>query len=406
MYDWRHGDQSALPALANTNQRDRFLYQAELARLQQIDQGFDASRAAFDEVIDHFREEERRARFRLGEGLYSSASLLSNETLMPYEFAPYEHTFVYLSQAFNFLAMGNIEAAGVELRRARLEQDYIAQQYESDLEAAYAQAEEEGVNVRAIGTGIDRVGGEIKKAFQDAYTFYLSAVFWEATGDLNAALVDYKKALELNPDNPELRRAVDRLERRQAEPSPNLWIFYEQGQIQAKRAIEMTVPNYHGEFISVAMPDYPDAPPARSLLQIELPSETRRAQSIADFSNLARQHLDAKLPILMARQVLRALAKYQLQQRVGDKMGDGARLLAAIYSIVTERADLRSWLSLPDNVQVLPLYVAEGQHSLNLSSATISEQIDIQVKPGERKILRIIDTLGYPHIHLYSLPPS
>ena len=58
---------------------------------------------------------------------------------------------------------------------------------------------------------MSKAAGRVKSSFQNAYTFYTSAVIWEAMGDINAALVDYKKALEINPDNTTITKDIERL---------------------------------------------------------------------------------------------------------------------------------------------------------------------------------------------------
>ncbi len=54
----------------------------------------------------------------------------------------------------------------------------------------------------------------MKHSFQNAATFYLSGVVWEMLGERNDAYIDYKKALEIFPDNLFLQADVMRLGKR------------------------------------------------------------------------------------------------------------------------------------------------------------------------------------------------
>src|SRR5690606_7313802 len=55
---------------------------------------------------------------------------------------------------------------------------------------------------------------KVKNSFQNAYTFYYSALIREADNDLNGAYIDYKKALEIQPDNHYLQADAWRLAKR------------------------------------------------------------------------------------------------------------------------------------------------------------------------------------------------
>jgi len=405
IHDWQQGGQlDRLQNLVRRDHRDRHLYLAEEARLAQINSEFASSQNALTGVIDHLKEEEMQAKIRLGETLSNSASLLSNESVIPYRFAGYERVLVYHFQALNYLGQGNPEGAAVELRRAREEQTFVEQQFEKDIEEAYALAEERELDLSHLDIGVDTTAGEVKRAFQNAYTFLMSAIYWETRGDLNAALVDYKKALEINPENTFLKNSIDRLSQNGAAPAPNVWFFYEEGLIAPKQAIELTVPNYHGELISIAMPHYPDSNPPRSALRVTVDEEINASSSfIADLSAMARRELKARMPILVTRQILRSVAKYQLQEQLGKNMGDGARLIAALYSAISERADLRSWSTLPDSVQALPLYLETGNHSVQVHSQNGAISTEINLRDGDVQILRIIDIGDGPRLQSYPL---
>ncbi|MGJ4749147.1 tetratricopeptide repeat protein, partial [Leptospira sp. SA-E8] len=57
---------------------------------------------------------------------------------------------------------------------------------------------------------MDLAAGRVKSSFQNAATFYLSGLIYEATGQFNDAYIDYRKALEIAPDNSYLQKDVVR----------------------------------------------------------------------------------------------------------------------------------------------------------------------------------------------------
>ena len=103
------------------------------------------------------------------------------------------------------------------------------------------------------------MAGEIKASFQNAWTFYLSALFWEAHGEWNDALVDYKKALEIHPDSTMLKEDVQRvsaaMDRKQDGDTGLVAVIYDQGFVQPRAEFSLPIPTVHG-FFSVAFPTY------------------------------------------------------------------------------------------------------------------------------------------------------
>ena len=122
---------------------------------------------------------------------------------------------------------------------------------------------------------VDRQG---QKRFQNAYTFYFSAVLYEAAGDLNDAWVDYQRGYQIAPDNRSLQDALLRLavlrgapdEIRETEkkvgrkaplPAKNqgqLVVLFEDGLIPARRELFLPLPisTSRGDFrtFTVAIP--------------------------------------------------------------------------------------------------------------------------------------------------------
>lgn len=103
------------------------------------------------------------------------------------------------------------------------------------------------------------------------------------------------------------------------------------------------------------------------------------------------------------RTIVRALAKYKITQAVreGKKKNDGSRevnevagFVANIFASATERADTRSWTTLPDEIHVARLRLPEGEHLVMLEvldrSGTVAQTATYQtvrVVAGQRTLL-------------------
>jgi hypothetical protein len=91
--------------------------------------------------------------------------------------------------------------------------------------------------------------------------------------------------------------------------------------------------------------------------------------------------------------VLRGLTKYALT-RGAAKKGEVAEKLVNIFTAVLEKADTRSWITLPNSIQVARLIVEPGAHDVRVRCYSASGNLletasfdSVAVGPGEVKIL-------------------
>ncbi|MEO8623006.1 MAG: hypothetical protein ABI625_18170 [bacterium] len=80
---------------------------------------------------------------------------------------------------------------------------------------------------------------------------------------------------------------------------------------------------------------------------------------------------------LLARAIARAAAKYVVTKAVKDNKGDVAGSIANIGASLLERADVRSWHLLPQEITLLRVHAAAGQRQLQLALGGDATRIDI-----------------------------
>jgi hypothetical protein len=140
--------------------KNELLYYLEHGMLLHVDERYVESNTAFEMAK------------RIGEDLYtqslsnSGLSLLSNDYALDYAGEDFERTLIHLFSALNYQQLGDRESALVEVRQVG---DYLRK-----LE-------------------VDNSNSRVHK--DDAFAHYLSAMFYEANGELDSAFVDYKKAI-------------------------------------------------------------------------------------------------------------------------------------------------------------------------------------------------------------------
>lgn len=377
---------------------DALLYRLERARLAQMLGQFESSRSDFDLVIAQLDQGDLKATVQASSLMSGAASLVTNDNAIAYEGESFERVFAHAFQALNYLGLKKVEGAEVELRRAADQQRDLAEKYASEIGKAKESAAEKKVPLDTVGgyfSGLDTIAGEVKSSFQNAYVLYLSGVIWEARGESNRALVDFKQALEMYPENELLQAAVKRVDRgaKRDAGKGTLIVLYEEGFAPRKDEIKVPVPTFTGEIVTIAFPFYhASSVQPYGGLTVTAGADTRQAVMLTNVGALAARSLKEKVPGMLVRQTARAVAKHQLQKQAGQSMGLVGQLGGSIYSMLSESADRRSWLMLPAYTAATRLELPEGQQTLSLQAPGVAYDQAVPVRARKTTILRLINT--------------
>lgn len=396
-------DKVTADLVSKTKGKDGLLYAQESGRLHQLNNQFEASKADFSLVYTLYEKHDEQARISASAAASGTASLLTNDNAIPYQGYGFERIFSLHFQALNYLALGDVEGASVELRRAALEQRRLEQVHAKAIAKAESQANEDHIDTDVWQSaneliGVSRLAGQVKSSFQNAYTFYTSAVIWEAMGDSNAALVDYKKALEINPTNQTILADVKRVDAGVvlAPDQGHLLVFFEDGFVVARESFDLVLPSFllgsnSGSLFSIVFPYYPAAKPSSRLQVYWDAKHLGSSEMIANVDAMAAKTLIENIPLMLVRMVLRARAKHEIHKQSAANAGILGSLLSTLYNVVSEQADRRNWLSLPSNVQLLRTEISPGEQQIELNIAGISRRVSVNTQAGRVTLLRVIN---------------
>ena len=387
---------------------DAMLYMMERGRIAQLSSRYAESREDFEVVIDGFESQDLASTIEASGLAAEGAAMLTNDNAIPYSGAGYERIFVHHHQAFNYWGEGDIEGASIEFRKVALEQQILLEQFEKEIAEAQHAAEENDIDIETLSTefaGLDTVAGKVKSSFQNAYTFYTSAAFWEAIGETNNALVDYKKAYEINPTveliKQDIARVSNKLGSRSSQKNLNLpgenegtvVLLFEDGFVPAKSEFKIPIPIYGGGLISLAFPMYEtELWPLSNRLKVMDDNFTDfgTTQIVVDVGALAVKGLIEQIPKLLVRQVLRGFAKYELQKKSEEKFGGAGLFVASLYNVISERADRRSWLTLPNSGQVLRFNLPAGERELSLTAGASQSKLGLKIDAKKTTFVRVV----------------
>lgn len=404
-----------------TASADATLYLLEKARIEQLAGSAEASRESFAAAHSRFAQQDERALVSASAYAASGASLLTNDNARPYEGRIYERVFLHQYQALNYLAAGDLQGALVEVRRANQVQVEALQAKEKQVDKAQADAERKGLDTARYDqyfSVMDLAAGRVKSGFQNAATFYLSGLIYEANGQPNDAWIDYHKALELVPDNIYLQKDVLRTglaagmdDARKLAKQPGalqglpkagdgeLVVYLEEGFVPAKQPV--SVPIWTSKTMNnVSFPVYTEAlAPAPLVLQVD--GRELEAGLLVDTRALAVRTLKDETPALVARAFLRLITRQEMQRQMQRQDATGLLGLATtIYSLVAEQPDLRSWLTLPGSGQVLRLALPAGEHTISRPGMA---PLAVSVRPGRPTLVHLVALPGKTYSRTYPL---
>ena len=242
--------------------------------------------------------------------------------------------------------------------------------------------------------GLNTIAGKVKNTYQNAYAFYMAATLWEALGEKNDALVDYKKAYELQP-NDFIKNDVKRMDAASAKANAQypVVIFLEQGLVPQKISSTLAVPTTNG-LVNVSFASYdPATYVAPSQVDVAVNGKTvANTAVLSDIGALAVKTLKENIAANLTTQIARSTAKYAVQKELGNRLGVFGQLAGNVYNTATEKADVRAWNTLPSNAQVTRLSLPAGSHTIELKNGYVTQSINIEVKPNQTTFIRGIET--------------
>lgn len=347
------------------------------------------------------------------------AAILTNQTIVTYVGRPYDRIMCTTYQALNHLARGDLQSAGVSLRRAYEWQRDAADRYAKEIEEIERKADEASVKGSydpssarddpRVKSGLESEYGPLRDLkgyaeFAVPYATYLQAIQFQLTGRSDAlaqATVAFRRAAGMLP---EPDRAYAEEDARIAEAAasgapiaPAVWILVEAGMGPRLEEFRLDIPLFlRGlPYVGAAFPvmrlndgsisgftarSGPDAYPSRLLTDMD------RVVG-GDFN----RRLPAIIAMTIASSATKAIATYFAQRAAAGQSRDAAWVVAiagALYQVATNSADLRIWLTLPKKVLYARLPApAEGP-------------IEIELGDGQRIGPIAVESDGATIVHL------
>jgi hypothetical protein len=344
------------------------LYQLNKAMVLRMQQQYIASNQAFEQAKSLMEQYDA---FSVTE---QATSFMVNDATRAYVGEPFEQVLLHLYEALNYLQMDKPDEARVEALQ---------------------------VNQR-----LQQLNAKIKNPIytEDALVRYLNGIIYEQLGEYSDAMIACRKAYEAYLDYQRnfgvsppksLQQALLRLSRQQGldeeyrhyrqafglEETLDVYQRRQMGElvvivnsglapVKREQAINTIAPT-SGQLVRVAVPYYVarddnlGGVTAAAINQDSGEHYQAQGELVQNIDNIAFKTLEAEMPAIIARSAARVVTKYQITREI-SRQDNALGLLSNIINMVTERADTRSWLTLPKTIYLARIALEPGVYDINL----------------------------------------
>jgi hypothetical protein len=244
---------------------------------------------------------------------------------------------------------------------------------------------------------------------QNAFAKYLAASLFESQNEWNDAFVDYRNTLKIKGDFPylglSLLRAADRLQasqefadyRRRFPLTTNYKVGKNQGEIvllleQGKIPIKVPSPQFN------LLPKFQRRYYTSQYVWLRDADTNAKARtySLYDIESTAIRELDNRIAGIAAKKIGGVVVKEAIAYGVASQTNSPALgMLTSLLLHATDKADLRSWSTLPAKLQLARMVVPAGKRNLVIDGVNtfgyetrgIKRWDNVQVNPGQTVFL-------------------
>lgn len=345
------------------------------------------------------------------------ASLVTSDESRHYRGETYELVFINYYRALNYWYLGLPEDALVECRKANLK--------------------------LARYTSIDDTPSTYRS---DAFIHYVTALFYESEREYNDAYISLKDAEAAYhtfreqfglaaPDalQQDLTRVQGELGYASTTPmvapaedrgSGELVVFTELGFIPRKTQEELNLPVYESDlkrarrgkarhasrqirdryhrshrshsgvdyWLRVALPKLESSRPKTGRVTIAVNGDEVVPEKAQDLESIARRALQDNEGTVFVRTVARGLVKLAATKGA-EKKSEWLGFLVNLFTAATEKADTRSWVTLPNEIRIGRMLLPPGQHTVTIRTydrfGGIKEETirTVTIEPGKRTFI-------------------
>ncbi len=255
--------------------------------------------------------------------------------------------------------------------------------------------------------------------YVNPFAVFLEGLYFMHTAydasDLERARVSMRRVAGMSA-SAALDEEADRAERAAAgdPPGPATYVILETGRAATRDEVRIDIPLYlvsgRVGYIGAAFPQLRFHGGHLRSIEVEADGASRSTVTVCRMDSVIAREFHDEWPAVLTRTLLasatKAVAGYALE-RAAEEHGELARAIARLvsigYQVAVNRADLRSWTTLPKEFQFVRI---ENPPDGSLILRAGNEKRRVEIEPDQVNIVyvRSVSASSPLHIHTFTLP--
>lgn len=418
---------------------DQIVFRLEEGAARRASGDYTGSLQAFADADAEMKQYDAGAEIRLAS---EAGAQLTNQSFLPYTGTAYDKIMLNTYQALNYMQLNNFDAARVALNRAlerqreavRANAERIAEARDAAQESS-AQAKSDynsrsryqnsaapehyDVNRATSDPNFQRSiaqtyayldGLKAYAPYVNPFTVYLDGVFHLGRAadlpDLERASNDFQRTASMIGANAYIQEDLATVQRLlSGQPmEPTTYIFFETGMAATREEVRIDIPVFL--FGSKGVPYVGAAfPRLRTLgnyvpyLNVDASGQQFRTALLCNMDAVIAQEFDNELPVIITKTLISAGAKaaitYGLYEATkdNDTLSTAMLIAGSIYQAAMNQADLRTWITLPKQIQ-FARFPTPASRKLALTASGHPARINVTLEPGVINIVYVKSNSG------------
>lgn len=393
------------------------LWTLQTATAKRALKDYAASTSDFDKAEEFLKFYDLR--FEAADGMAATAV---NDNIIPYKGQEYDGVMVNIYKALNFLTQGKYDLAKVEFNRALDRQRRSREHFEKEIAKT-----RESIEKARYGSLVN--DPNTQKTIQDRYpqlyeyepyrdyinpfATYLASVYFNATGDIETARNLLKETAGLVPENKNIADEFEETERAifTGQTIKNtVWVIFENGLGPRKDEFRIDLPLFIAtdrvQYAGIALPRLTYREEAFPYLLIDADGTKYGTTIVGNMDKIISAEFKKDFDGILARAIIsttgKVITQYALTNQDSDE-GNISSILVALYSFLTNAADVRIWTALPKDFQFARLQIPQDKtlKITPLSGETFDihlpdcDNILVYIKITQRNSMPIYDVIPF-----------
>ncbi len=329
-----------------------------------------------------------------------AVEVVANASMVDYNPMIMDGVYLHAYTFLNALSQDNKDEAKIQINRAYNVQQKAVEEFKKEIQSekeenssAFAQM---AADVKAASQkNIAEVMGKYKEInrwkgysnFVNPYITYISGLYFMTNGTSNSdyeTASNYMKRVSgmVNSNRyvkQDLNLANKLAAGTQKKIAPTAWVIFENGLVANFEEFRLDLPIFiatdNVKTASLALPYPKEREAAYNNIGVSNGKQKVTTELLTDVDSMFMAEFKKKLPTIVTKAVTKLTLQTVAQAVAQNKLGDLGGIAVSVYSVATAGADLRSWYSLPKNVQLAKINKSGSELTLSVGGKDYKTEV-------------------------------